>query len=154
MTPAVGALAPGFTLPSHDGDTVSLAGFRGSRWVLLVFFPFAFHAVCREELAAVRDRRDELGSDVVVLAVACDAVMSLRALARADALDFPLLSDFWPHGAVAEAYGVLLPGKGFPTRGSFLIDPGGVLRWSGVNPPGEPRAFDDYAEALASARSA
>lgn len=61
----------------------------------------------------------------------------------------PLLSDFWPHGDVSKAYGVFLDEKGFATRGTFVIDKDGMVRWSVVNGPGEARNSDEYKAALA-----
>ncbi len=65
-----------------------------------------------------------------VLAVSCDPVHSLRAFAEQDGLSFPLLSDFWPHGDVARAYGVFNEKRGCPDRSTFIVDRDGVLRWS------------------------
>jgi mycoredoxin-dependent peroxiredoxin len=74
---------------------------------------------------------------------------TLRAWAEDQRYTFPLLSDFWPHGAVARAYGVFNEDAGFATRGSFLVDASGVLRWSVVNGPGQARDIGAYREALA-----
>jgi mycoredoxin-dependent peroxiredoxin len=74
---------------------------------------------------------------------------SLRAYAEAQGYQFPLLSDFWPHGAVAQQFGVFVEAAGLATRGTFLIDADGVLRWSVVNAPGEARSLEAYREAVA-----
>ena len=80
-----------------------------------VFFPYAFSGVCTGEMAGIRDRLDEfLTFDTEVLAISCDPVYSLRAFADADGLNFPLLSDFWPHGEVTRAYDVFDEAKGSP----------------------------------------
>ena len=89
----------------------------------LVFYPYAFSGVCTGEMAGIRDRLAELmtfGSEV--LAVSCDPVYSLRAFADADGLNFPLLSDFWPHGEVSRAYDVFNEAKGSPRRSSYVVD--------------------------------
>lgn len=148
MTNLVGSPAPDFTLPSHLGDKVALASFRGERNVLVVFYPFAFTGVCSDELRDLQETVPLLGS-AAVLAVSCDPLPSLQRFAADRGLAFPLLSDFWPHGAVSTAYTVFLPEKGFATRGSFLIDRAGTVRWSVVNPPGEARDPAAYLEALA-----
>jgi alkyl hydroperoxide reductase subunit AhpC len=74
---------------------------------------------------------------------------SLRAFAEAEKYAFPLLSDFWPHGAVAQRYGVFNDAAGMAVRGTFLVDTDGILRWSVVNGPGEARPFAAYQEAVA-----
>jgi mycoredoxin-dependent peroxiredoxin len=147
--PAIGATAPDFTLKDQYGQDVSLAGFRGEKAVVVVFFPFAFSGICTGELCEIRD---DLGAfandDVQVLAVSCDHMFTQRAYADAQGYFFPVLSDFWPHGQVAQDYGVFVQDGGFATRGTFLIDRDGVVRWSLVNGPGEKRDFGGYHAAL------
>jgi mycoredoxin-dependent peroxiredoxin len=147
--PAIGATAPDFTLKDQYGQDVSLAGFRGDKAVVVVFFPFAFSGICTGELCEIRD---DLGAfaneDVQVLAVSCDHMFTQRAYADAQGYFFPVLSDFWPHGQVAQDYGVFVQDGGFATRGTFLIDRDGVVRWSLVNGPGEKRDFGGYHAAL------
>ena len=73
----------------------------------LVFYPYAFSGVCTGEMAGIRDRLAEFMTfDSEVLAISCDPMYALRAFADADGLNFPLLSDFWPHGEVCRAYDV------------------------------------------------
>ena len=152
MTPLpVGSAAPDFELRDQHGSPVRLADHRGSR-VLLVFYPWAFSRVCGGELRDLRDHW-EPRDDVVVLALSCDPVFSLRAYADAERLTVPLLSDFWPHGAVATAYGVLDEERGCSTRSTFLVDADGTVVWSVHNPGGEPRRLEDYRSALEGASS-
>lgn len=147
----VGQLAPDFTLSNQYGQPVTLSDFRGSKNVVLMFYPFAFTGICTGELCTLRDRAPEFDNDdTVVLSVSCDSVPSLKVFADQEQLTYSLLSDFWPHGEVSRAYGVFLEDKGFSTRGTFVIDKEGVLRWSVVNGPGEARNADDYVAALAS----
>lgn len=144
MVPRIGDPAPDFTLRDQHGRAVTLSASLGERAVLLVFFPFAFSGVCSGELLELRDnatRISDAGADL--LAVSCDPMFALRAQADRDGLAFPMLSDFWPHGEVASSYGVLDPDRGCPTRSSFLIDRGGLLRWSRHNPMGEARPVDE-----------
>ena len=84
-----------------------------------------------------------------LLGISCDPVHSLRAWATAQGYEFPLLSDFWPHGAAASAYGVFNDDFGMAVRGSFLVDRDGNLAWSVVNGPGEARDPNAYREAIA-----
>ena len=115
-----------------------------------MFYPKAFTGTCTGELGALRDDKAHFDTDdTIVLAVSTDTDATLKAFAAAEGLEFQLLSDWWPHGAVAQAYGVFLPERGFATRGTFVIDKAGVLRWSVVNAPGDARSTADYQAALA-----
>lgn len=151
----VGATAPDFTLPDQNGVETTLSAFRGSKNVLLVFYPFAFSGICTGELHAIRDDLGAfVGDDVQVLAISCDPVFSLRGWADLEGYFFPLLSDFWPHGEVSRAFGVFHEAGGNATRGTFLIDTEGVIRWTLHNPPGEGRDFGEYRAALTQLRGA
>lgn len=148
--PAVGSPAPDLTLPDTHGTPVTLSGLRGAP-VALVFFPFAFSGICTGELCELRDNIaafDDAG--VRLLAVSCDPMFTLRAFGEQEGYGFDLLSDFWPHGAAARAYGVFDEATGHALRGSFLVDAEGVVRWSVVNPRGQARPLAAYREALAS----
>jgi peroxiredoxin len=146
----VGEVAPDFALRDQHGATVSLSSYRGDKAVVVMFYPFAFSGVCTGELCAVRDQLPTFESDdVQVLAVSCDPVFALRAFADRDGLTFPLLSDFWPHGAVAQAYGVLDAERGCAVRSTFIVDAQGVLRWSVHNALPEARDLAEQARVLA-----
>ena len=148
-TPAVGAPAPDFSLRDTHGTPVTLGGLRGGPTVL-VFVPFAFSGTCTGELCELRDNIAEFEqAGVHVAVISCDPMHSLRAWAAQEGFGFDLLSDFWPHGEVARAYGVFDEAKGMAGRGSFLVDGEGILRWSVVNPPGRARAISEYREAVA-----
>jgi mycoredoxin-dependent peroxiredoxin len=141
----VGALAPEFELQDQHGTPVSLAQFRGGK-VVLVFYPLAFSGICHGELSALRDQ-PIVGAHVLTVSV--DSVFTHRAWADREGYTFGLLSDFWPHGQVAQAYGVFDEAKGLARRGTFIIDGEGVIRWSVVNPISAARDVADYAKALA-----
>jgi mycoredoxin-dependent peroxiredoxin len=148
--PEVGAPAPDFTLKDQDRQDVALSALRGERAALVVFYPFAFSAVCTGELTAVRDDLATFQNErVQVLAVSCDHPFALRAWADAQGFGFPLLSDFWPHGGVAQRYGVFNAAAGFALRGTFLVDRAGVVRFREVNQPGEARDQDGWRRAVA-----
>ncbi|MFI6833506.1 peroxiredoxin [Kribbella sp. NPDC050241] len=148
MTPAVGSRAPDFTARNQHGEQVRLSDYAGRSDVVLVFYPYAFSGVCTSELAALRDRPDLL-SAAEFLAISCDPMFTLRAYADAQKLEFGLLTDFWPHGAIASSYGVFDPERGCALRGTFVVDRAGIVRWSVVNPIPEARDLDDYSRALA-----
>jgi peroxiredoxin len=147
--PAAGSRAPDFSTRNQYGEPVRLSDYAGRRNVVLVFYPYAFSRVCTSELAELRDRPDLLAA-AEFLAISCDPMFTLRAYAEAQRLEFGLLTDFWPHGAIASAYGVFDAERGCAVRGTFVVDRAGLIRWSVVNPMPEARNPDDYAEALAS----
>ena len=152
-SPQVGDPAPDFTLPDQHGQRVTLSELTGTSNVAVVFYPFAFSGLCTGELREIRDSLEDFQHDgIQVLAVSCDPMFALRAWADAEGYFFPLLSDFWPHGQVASRYGVFLEDKGFATRGTFLVDREGIVRWQLVNPPGQARDFTTYRDALARLR--
>ncbi|ARQ71001.1 peroxiredoxin [Streptomyces marincola] len=144
-----GAKAPDFQLRNQHGQTVSLADHRGEKNVVLLFYPFAFTGVCTGELCALRDELPTfVNDDVQLLAVSCDSPFTLRVFAEQEGLDYPLLSDFWPHGEAARAYGVFDEEKGCAVRGTFVIDKEGVVRWSVVNGLPDARDLNEYVTAL------
>lgn len=140
MTVEVGSEAPDFTLNDYNKQPVQLSSFRGDKPVLLVFYPFAFSGICTGELCQLRDEfADYDNKGVQVLGVSVDTPFSLKAWADQEGYQFPLLSDFWPHGDVARSYGVFNEDAGLAVRGTFLIDTAGVVRFAEVNAPGEAR---------------
>jgi len=150
MAVEVGSKAPDFSLNDYNREKVSLADFQGEKNVLLVFYPFAFSGICTGELCQVRDELAEYQNDKVqVLGVSVDTPFSLKAWADQQGYTFPLLSDFWPHGEVAKAYGVFNEGGGLANRGTFLIDTEGVVRFAEVNQPGEARNQEAWKKAIA-----
>lgn len=150
MTVEVGAQAPDFTLSDYNKQQVSLSDYRGNKNVLLVFYPFAFSGVCQGELCQVRDDLSSFQNDQVqVLGVSVDTSFALKAWADQEGYTFPLLSDFWPHGETAKAYGVFNEQAGMALRGTFLIDTAGVVRFAEMNQPGEPRDQNAWKKALA-----
>jgi mycoredoxin-dependent peroxiredoxin len=150
MSVEVGQQAPDFTLTDHRGSDVSLSSFRGQKNVLLVFYPFAFTGTCTGELTAINEHVASFETDDrTVLIVSCDTKYAQRVFAENEDYQFRLLSDFWPHGQVAQAYGVFLESRGCALRATFLIDLEGVVRWSVVHGLGEARDVAAYEAAFA-----
>jgi len=142
---ALGAQAPDFALRDQFGQDVVLSELRGTKAVCVLFFPFAFSGVCTGEMSGIRDRLEEFMTfDTEVVAISCDPIYSLRAFADAEGINFPLLSDFWPHGEVTRAYDVFDEAKGCPRRSSYVIDRDGVLRWAVHNANPEGRDLDEH----------
>lgn len=147
----LGAQAPDFTLRDQFGQDVTLSSFRGSKAVVLFFYPYAFSGVCTGELSGIRERIAEfLTFDTEVLAISCDPIYTLRAFADSDGLNFPLLSDFWPHGTVAQAYDVFDEQRGCARRSSYVVDRDGTLRWSVHNAMPEGRDLEEHLRQLTS----
>ena len=148
MSLSVGDTAPEFSLPDQDRQPVALAELRGAP-VLLVFYPFAFSGICTGELCQLRDELAEYSdAGVRVLAISTDPVFSLKAFRAKEGFDFPLLSDFWPHGEVAKAYGVFNEKAGMALRGTFLIDAQGTIAFTEVNAPGDAREQSGWKKAV------
>ncbi len=147
---AIGSHAPDFELSDQHGVKVSLASFRAKKNVVILFYPFSFTGTCTGELCAVRDELQDFQNDnVQLLAISCDSIFSQRTFAQAQGYTFPVLSDFWPHGAVSRLYGVFKEDRGCPIRGTFIVDKAGVLRWQVVNAMGDARTISDYKAAIA-----
>jgi peroxiredoxin (alkyl hydroperoxide reductase subunit C) len=150
MAVEVGSEAPDFTLNDYNREKVSLASFRGKKNVLLVFYPFAFSGICTGELCQVRDELADYQNDKVqVLGISVDSFFTLKAWAKDEGYEFPLLSDFWPHGEVAKAYGVFNEVGGMANRGTFLINTEGIVQFAEMNQPGDARNQDGWKKAIA-----
>ena len=150
----IGGPAPDFTLRDQFGQDVTLSSYRGKKAVVLFFYPYAFSGVCTGEMAGIRDRLAEFMTfETEALAISCDPMFALRAFADSDGLNFPLLSDFWPHGEVTRAYDVFDEVHGAPRRSSYVIDKQGVVRWSVHNAVAEGRDLDEHLRELAAAVS-
>ena len=148
MTLSVGDNAPEFSLPDQDKQVVSLTDLRGTP-VLLVFYPFAFSRICTGELCQLRDELTAYtDAGVTVLAVSTDPVFSLKAYKEQEGFEFPLLSDFWPHGTVAQAYGAFNEKAGMALRGTFLIDAEGTIAFAEVNGVGDAREQSGWKDAV------
>jgi len=146
--PMVGRPAPAFQMTDTHGRTVTSESLLGTAY-LLVFVPFAFSDTCTNELIDLRAADDLLNRDgFKVVVVSCDSVYTLKAWADTHSYKADLLSDFWPHGDVSRHFGVFNARKGLATRGSFLVDAEGVVRWAIVNPEGEARDVAEYRGAV------
>jgi len=151
----VGAQAPEFVLRDQNNQEVRLSDFQGKQTVLLVFYPLAFSRVCQGELCEVRDNLNEYVNDrVQVLTVSVDSFFAHKAWSIQEGFEFPLLSDFWPHGAVAAEYGVFDAVRGTAQRATFVIDREGVVRFAEVNQMSVARDQEGWRKALAEVSAA
>ena len=146
----VGAPAPDFILKDQNNQEVRLSDFHGRKAVLLVFYPLAFSRRCHGELTEIQQHLADYANErVQVLTVSVDSTYSHKVWALQEGFDFPLLADFWPHGGVAQAYGVFDADRGIADRGTFLIDAGGLIRYAEAIGPGETRDQNAWRTALA-----
>lgn len=149
MTLSIGSAAPDFELLDQHGEKVSLSSFKGQKNVVVLFYPFSFSGLCTGELCTLRDDLAPFQNEnVQLLAISCDAMYAQRAYADKESYNFPVLADFWPHGAAAKAYGVFDDAHGCAIRGTFVIDKAGILRWQIINGLGDGRNIDDYKSAI------
>lgn len=145
----IGGPAPDFTLRDQFGQDVTLSSYVGIKAVALLFYPAAFSGICTGEMSGIRDDLAAFMTfDTEVLAISCDSVYALRSFADADGLNFPLLSDFWPHGEVARAYDVFDETKGMARRSSYVIDRAGTVRWSVHNANADGRDLEEHLRQL------
>ena len=129
----VGDAAPDFTLRATGNTTFTLSEQRGKN-VVLVFFPAAFSGVCSQQMPQIQSHKADFDStDAIVAGVSVDGMWAQQAWAQQLGIDFPLLSDFYPHGAVSEKYGVLHQ-AGVAERAIIGIDREGVVRYIDVSP--------------------
>jgi peroxiredoxin len=150
MTLTIGQAAPDFELKNQYGELVKLSSFKGEKNVVVLFIPFAFTGTCTGELCAIRDDLAAFQNDnVQVLAISCDSPFTQKIFAEQEGYKFPVLADFWPHGAAAQAYGIFNADLGCAMRGTFIIDKAGIIRWSVVNGLGDARNNGDYKSAIA-----
>jgi peroxiredoxin (alkyl hydroperoxide reductase subunit C) len=128
--PPVGSLAPDFTLPTHSEGELNLSWYRGRRNVLLAFYPGDWTPLCATQIPVYNRLLDEFEAfDCQVLAVSVDSIPCHLAWSKSlGGIEIPLMSDYWPHGAVATKYGVLTD-RGYTDRVVFLIDKEGRIRY-------------------------
>jgi len=128
MAAAIGQQAPDFDRKDQDGNQVKLSGFQGDKAVALVFYPFSFTGICQGELCQLRDDLSPYEqAGVQVVAVSCDSAPSQKEWAAAQGYTFPVVSDFWPHGEIAQAYGVFNEERGCANRATFVIGTDGTI---------------------------
>lgn len=130
MSVEVGTEAPDFELRDTEGGKTRLSDYRGNKTVILVFYPAAFSPGCQSEFCAVRDDYGDLESDdTAVIGISTDGVWSLAAWKREQSFANKFVADSWPRGEVAKAYGVFDDRFGVATRGTFVIDKQGIVRY-------------------------
>ncbi|MGZ3526012.1 MAG: peroxiredoxin [Thermodesulfobacteriota bacterium] len=145
----IGQTAPDFVLPSVSGEKVSLSQFRGKKNVVISFVPAAWTPVCSDQWPGYNIAKDIFAqNDAILLGITVDNIPTLFAWTnQMGQLWFPVLSDFWPHGAVAKKYGVLRS-NGVSERALFVIDKKGIIRYIDVHDINKRPPLEDLAGAL------
>jgi peroxiredoxin (alkyl hydroperoxide reductase subunit C) len=145
----VGDRAPDFTLPAVTGEKITLSQFRGKKNVVISFIPAAWTPVCSDQWPGyniIKDIFDQ--NDTILLGITVDNIPTLFAWTnQMGKLWFPVLSDFWPHGGVAEKYGVLRS-NGVAERALFIIDKKGILRYIDVHDINKRPPLEDMVNEL------
>ena len=145
--PRAGSAAPGFALPNQHGECID-SHAMGTQAYFLVFYPFAFSAVCGSELNELERVRPEFSSrNTRIMGISVDHKFALRTYADQSHIGFDLLADFWPHGAVAASYGAFNFESGAAARHTFLIRGERVID-SFSSPIHQARAIARYREAM------
>jgi peroxiredoxin (alkyl hydroperoxide reductase subunit C) len=142
----VGDKAPDFKLRSTENTEFKLSEQSGKN-VVLNFFPAAFSGVCSNQMTDIEANKGRFGDDTVVVGISVDNTWSLAAFKKERGIDFPLLSDFYPHGAVSQEYGLLYP-NGTSHRAVVGIDKEGVVRYIDDHAPLEVPELESCAVAL------
>ena len=145
----VGAKAPDFSLKDQNGKTVKLSGLAGKK-VLLSFRPLAWTAVCHDQMKSLEEnhtRFDE--ANTVALGIGVDSVPSNKAWAESMGIkNTKLLSDFWPHGAVAKTLGIFRETDGFSERANIMIDENGKVIFAKTYPISEQPDIEEIIKLL------
>lgn len=152
MAAEVGHPAPDFELFDQHLSSVSLVGYRGQK-LIVVFIPWPFSEICDAEACSVRDNLEEFRrSDAEVLMITCHPQPTTRHWAEEKGFDFPVLSDFWPHGAIASAYGCFDERFGVSRRATYVVDENGIVTdVIDSGSLGRPRAINEYTAAITGA---
>ena len=151
MSLIIGDQAPDFTLVNQFGEEVTLSSFQGKKNVVIVFYPLSFSGICTGELCELRDNFAQFeNADVELLAISVDSKYVQKQFAEHEGYKFSVLADFWPHGAVAQAYDVFIAEAGISNRATFVVNKQGNLVSKFVTAPGQARSLDEYQRALAS----
>ena len=146
----VGKPAPDFSLPSLKGGEVQLSQYRGKKNVVLSFVPAAWTPVCSDQWPGYNIAREMIEKyDAILLGISVDNLPTLYAWTKQlGDLWFPVLSDFWPHGSIAERYGILRS-DGVSERALFVIDKQGIIRYIDVHDINTRPDLDELINALA-----
>jgi peroxiredoxin len=145
-----GSVAPDFTLKDQKEGDVHLSNFKGKKKVVLSFHPLAWTSVCKIQMQDLEKYREDFDRlDAAALGLSVDSVPCKKAWAEAIGVkDTPLLADFWPHGGVAQTYGIFREKNGFSERAVFIVDRKGIIRFKKIYPMKEVPDIEEILKAL------
>lgn len=134
----VGTIAPDFTLKNQHGELVNLRKLNGKK-VILAFHPLAFTRICTYQMQDLETHKEDfIRLNTIALGISVDPQPSKHAWAKDIGIkDTSLLADFWPHGAVAIAYGIFRGVEGSSERATIIIDEESIIRWFKIYPTKE-----------------
>ena len=145
----VGQQAPDFTLKDQDQKEITLSSFIGNKNVVLAFYPLDFSPVCSKEHACFHeDFKKFEGLNAQLLGISVDSAWAHKAFAQHLKINYPLLADFHPKGAVADKYGLFLAEKGISNRATVIVDKAGVVRYVKVYDIPQQRDNQELMDAL------
>lgn len=149
MTLGIGTAAPDFTLLDQNKEQVSLSDLKGHK-ALIAFIPFPFTGICDDEGCQLRDGMGALaGMDAKVVVITAHAIPVTAKWAAENGLEFPVLSDYWPHGETIKAYGAFNDAVGAANRVTYVLDAEGIVRdVIATDSLGIQREYELYEEAL------
>jgi len=147
--PQIGSPAPEFTLPNQQRQPMSVDDLRG-RKSLIVFIPFPFTGVCTGEVCEIQDNLGQLRDlDANVVVITCATVATNAKWSELEGLEFPVLSDYWPHGVVSQAYETFDDRTGAARRSTFVLDETATITHVfATDRLSVARDYDDYVAAL------
>jgi peroxiredoxin len=146
----VGDTALDFTLDSNLDKKITLSDYRGRKNVVLAFHPLAWTSVCANEMKAFEAEIARFAKAAAqVLGISVDSAPCKKAWAESLQVKcFPMLADFWPHGAVAKSYGIFREAEGTSKRATFIVDKEGVIRYKKIHPSGELPDLEELLDVL------
>ena len=144
-----GIRAPDFTVHDHQNKEFTLTSFRGKR-VLLSFHPLAWTSVCAKQMSLLESYQTKFTAlDTIAVGISVDSAPSKKAWAESLGItQTRLLSDFWPHGAVAQLFGIFREKEGFSERANVIIDAEGTVELVQLYELGEVPDFDEMVTVL------
>lgn len=148
----IGSKAPDFTLKDQNGKTVRLSRFKG-RKVILSFRPLAWTPICHDQMRSLEENHSRFdGLNTVAFGIGVDSVPSNKAWgASMDIRNTRLLADFWPHGAVAQSFGVFREADGFAERANIILDEEQKVIFARVYPTSQLPDIDELVRFLGGA---
>jgi len=119
----IGNKAPDFILDDHNEKPFKLSDFKGKK-ILLSFHPLAWTSVCAQQMQSLEENKRNFDkTNTIAVGISVDPAPSKKAWAEHLGIkNTRLLSDFWPHGAIAQQYGIFRGDDGISERANIIVD--------------------------------